>query len=200
MKGFLPGIITILLVSPIFAQRNTCSIGTTRFACPSNFEALATTDKSIRIFKSTESDGDLYFFVSEPTGAFDAAKVGEALRARYSNLSTDGFRWKPVPDPFVMSTRTKYKYDVMASLGLSGPVLVEVKGFVFDIKGKKLVLGYVSDLSENERLNQRLFDKAQGIGDNAVGCNVVVTTLNSITKEFKEAKQYCYLTTLAAPK
>jgi hypothetical protein len=110
------------------------------------------------------------------------------------------FSWRSVENPLVMGTNTKYKYDLVSSMGISASYLVEIKGFVFQINKQKFVLGYVSDWSEDGPTNRRRFDVGKGFADNAAGCNAVVTALNSVTKEFKEAKQYCFLSALGAPK
>ena len=45
-----------------------------------------------------------------------------------------------------------------------------------------------------------MFEVGKGFADNAPGCNAVVTALNSVTKEFKTPNQYCFFSTLGAPK
>lgn len=93
-----------------------------------------------------------------------------------------------------MNMKTKYEPKVFASLGISGEYLLEFKAYVFELKDKKVILGYVSNESDSKKIDEILFNKGNSLGDNAAGCNAVVTALNSITKEFKEKDQYCFLT------
>lgn len=181
-------------------QRSTCVIGTTKFKCPENFKEVKSQDSSIRIFKHREAGDDLYFFISVLSGEFDPMIAGKSVLSVFPNIDVDKFKWKTVAEPLVMNVTTKYQFKTMASMGIGPSMLVEVKGFVFDIKGKKIVMGYVSDWSEAyPEINNRLFEKGKAFGDNARGCNAVVTALNSITREFKEKKQYCSLTAFGAP-
>jgi len=193
-----------LLLIPIFAylavaQQKVCVIKAVQFDCPDNFKQVKSSDNTVRLFKYKESGNDLYFFATIPTTSFDPQKLGKAVKAYYSQ-SKEAFRWKRIPSPLVMSTKTKYKYDLSASYALSTDALIEIKGFVFKLDGKQVVLGYVSDWTGGDDDNRRRFERGTGVGDNAAGCNAVVTVLNSITHEFKEKNQYCFLTMLSAPK
>ena len=109
------------------------------------------------------------------------------------------FTWKTVDKPLVMGTDTKNKFDVSAVMGLGESNLIEVKGYIFQLDGRTIVLGYLSDWGAASESNRTRFREGSAIGDNAAGCNAVVTTLNSITKEFKEKRQYCFFSAFAAP-
>ena len=192
-------VVLLFAVSTAFSQM--CKVGATDFKCPEYFKAVKVSDPSISVFKYTESGNPLYFFIADPAAAYSAEAVGKAVLGLSSPSATPDVKWKEVTDPLVMSTRTKYKYKLTALMGLSSEKFVEVKSFAFDLKGSKLVLGYVSDWSEDGiGTNQRRFAAGKGFADNASGCNAVVTILNSITREFKEPRQYCYLSGLGGPR
>jgi hypothetical protein len=74
--------------------------------------------------------------------------------------------------------------------------LVNFVSRYFEFNGKTIVLGYGYD-TDSDGLAQ-LFERGEAIGDNAIGCNAIATTLNSITKEKKGKLQYCSLTALTA--
>lgn len=189
------------LVVGIHAQRPGCAIAGIKLDCPSNyFKEVKTTDPKTRIFRYSEKENRLYLFYSVPEGVFDPARIGQLVLGTYPNSKGEQFAWKTLDNPLVMDTRTNYKYDFSSSIGLSDRFLFEVKSFAFDVEGKKLVLGYVTDYSEDTATNKQMFEKQIGFGDNAPGCNAVVTALNSVTKEFKEKAQYCSLTVFSAPK
>lgn len=182
------------------AQRPRCSVGTTRFDCPDYFMELKGDDNSLRIFKYKEAGNNLYFFAFDSSTSFDVAKVGEAIKSYYPKTAVQELTWKTVKDPLTMDTKTKYKYDLIASMALGATTLFEVKGFVFQLADKKVVLGYISDWTEDVNTNRRRFQNGKGFADNAAGCNAVVSVLNSITKEFKDPKQYCFLSAIGASK
>jgi len=187
-------------VGSVAAQESNCAIHDVMLDCPSEyFKEVKVDDKETRIYKYAGKGKDMFFFATVPSKVFDAHKIGD-LVLKSSSTNSKPLEWKVEKDPLIMSTRTKYKYDLVASLGLSSSKLLEVKGFVFAIDGKKVVLGYVSDLSEDNNTNQRRFKAGQGYSDNASGCNAVVTALNSVTKEFKDKNQYCFLSAFGASK
>lgn len=136
----------------------------------------------------------MVFYIAAPNGEFDQAKVGKSIAQAISSKN-DKFSWKRLSDVFEMDTKTKYKYHLVSFLGLSDEMLVEIKAFIFNIRGKKLVLGYLYDWSDSKRENIRTFEKGNSLGGSGPGCNAVVTALNSVTKEFKEKEQYCTLQT-----
>jgi len=199
-------ILTALVFAVAFAgvspaqKHSRCSIGSTHFPCPEYFKEVKVSDPTTRLYKYTEKGNNLFFFTSVPQHSFDPAKVGELVLTSYRQLRNERLKWKPVNDPFVMSTDTKHKYQLVAAMGLGSSLFLEVKAFLFEVGGKKFVLGYVSDWSENEVTNRRRFEVGKGFADNAAGCNAVVTALNSVTQEFKTPKQYCFFSVLGAPK
>jgi hypothetical protein len=200
MKILLATTVIILLGTTIFAQGRSCAIGSVRFACPSKyFKEVSAGNAETRTFKYKEAGTGLYFFMSVPKTAFKPGTVGETVIKVDPKFSKEKFEWKPVIDPLVMDMETKYKYDLVASMGLSKSKLLEVKGFIFAVKGKSIVLGYVSDWSEDPAIDRITYKVGKGFADNAPGCNAVVTALNSVTKEFRQREQGCFLTGLAAP-
>lgn len=200
MKILIATALVILAGSSIFSQGRSCAVGGVRFTCPSKyFKEISTGKGDTRIFKYKEAGNELYFFMSVPDRAFNPEVVGGIVIKTYPNSSKENFEWKPVIDPWVMEMETKYKYEVVASMGISKTKLFEVKGFVFVLNGRNIVLGYVSDWSEDPTIDRILYQTGKGFGDNAPGCNAVMTALNSVTKEFREREQRCSLSGLAAP-
>ncbi len=175
-------------------SNSSCSIGKTYIECPKYFKKLPDVDQNIRFLKYKDEGLEMYFFITLASSGFDDTKLKEAVSKLYAGEKATSFRWKEEDDPLIMNMKTKYKPRVLASLGLSGEYLLEFKAFVFDVKDKKAIFGYVSNEGENEKVNEILFNKGNSLGDMAAGCNAVVSTLNSITKEFKEKEQYCFLT------
>jgi len=172
------------------AQRSACKIGTTTFACPDGFVKLPDVDSETRLFRLKREDL-LYLFVAVPSGDFVDSGLKEALEKYYSGASSRAFQWNTVKNPLYMAIDTKYENKVSASFGFWDKHLLEFKFFIFSVNGKDILIGYVSDWGEAPWLNKRLFEKGEGLGDSAVGCNAVATLLNSITKEFKSKKQHC---------
>lgn len=191
------GILCFLVICSVgtaVAQNSNCKLGTVNFVCPSDyFTEIKLASTEIRAFKYQSSDIKLIFYLAVPNSKFDPAKAGETIMSAYVK---DGqkFKWKQLPEPFEMDTKTKYKYELISHLGLSEKMLIEVKAFLFTIRGKKIVLGYITDWSESTSENKRLFESGQPLGGSGPGCNAVVTVLNSITKEFRGKEQYCTLT------
>lgn len=182
---------------PAFGQKKvSCRVGTTTFACPKDFVKLPDVNPETRLFRSKAKDEALYIFVVIPSGDFVDLALKKALEKYYVGGSNDSFQWKVINNPLTMDVDTKYENNVAASFGFRDKHLLELKYFTFSVKGKNILIGYVADWGEEPGLNKRLFEKGEGIGDTAVGCNAVVTILNSITKEFKERQQYCSLTTI----
>ncbi len=197
---YVAGLLTLFVCSTL-GQKPNCEIGEMRFECPSEyFKAIESRNSETRIFKYMGAGNNLFFFMSVPNGSFDPAMIGGLVQKAYPTATTEHFEWITEADPLVMNTDTKQKYDLVASLGLSETRLWEVKGFKFKINGKQIVLGYLSDWTEDGVTNKRRFQQAKGFADNAAACNAVVTALNSVTHEFKEPKQYCSLSTSSAPK
>ncbi len=194
MKLITTSMIVGLFSIAILGQKGPAfSIGTTKFICPAGFVMLPEVDRKTRLFQSKDKENSLYLFVSVPTGEFVDSTVKKAIENQYAANPGNAFQWKPVKNPMTMDVKTKHENRVTASFGLWDKHLVELKAFIFSVKGKIIVIGYASDWGEEPWLNKRLFDKGEGLGDTAVGCNAVVTLLNSITREFKEKKQYCSL-------
>lgn len=185
------------LVTPVFSQKN-CQAGGIPFACPEYFNEVKTTDPTIRLFEYKEKDSGLFFFVRVSSDPFSPNAVTNALLANGSIAKGQKFDWKSITNPLVMQMKTNHKYDLTASFGLSSSLLVEVKGFGFAVSGNKFVLGYLSDWTQDPAANRLAFDTGRGKGDHAAGCNAVVSVLNSVTKEFPDARQYCYFSALSA--
>jgi hypothetical protein len=179
-------------VNTSFSQEY-CPVGDIKFACPDDFSELKVDDNSTRLYKYKREDTLLYFFMTAPAADFEPAKIAALLASAEGQYKPGDFEWKPVMDPLVMSMKTKAKFEFSATYGLSSEHLIEIKAFKFGHEGKDFVLGYISDWTENPRYNRSRFVAGSSSGDHAVGCNTVVTVLNSVLKEFPEKGQGCYL-------
>lgn len=173
----------------LLAQKKICKVGSIEFQCPSKYyPEIKVNDPTVRIFEYKDGDGKVYFFMADP-----ARKITSSVLSELIPGLKGPFKWKAESDPLIMDLGTKYKFDLVAELGLSDQQLVEVKTFIFDVKGMKVVLGYLADWSEGPKYNRALFDAGKGFGDNASACNQVVTALNSITHEFRASDAGCTL-------
>lgn len=195
LKFLITALVLGLFLQPAFGQK-TCRIGTTTFSCPEGFVKLPNVNPETRLFRSKAKDEPLYLFVAIPSGDFVDLALKKALEKYYVGGSNKSFQWRTIKNPLTMDVDTKYESNVAASFGFWDKHLLELKYFTFSVNGKNILIGYVADWGEEPWLNKRLFEKGEGIGDTAVGCNAVVTLLNSITKEFKERQQYCSLSTI----
>ncbi|MFT3744459.1 MAG: hypothetical protein QM785_09190 [Pyrinomonadaceae bacterium] len=148
----------------------------------------------MRLFKYKDGADKVYFFMVDSASGFDLKLITNLIPGWGGT-----FEWKPEKQPLVMDLDTKYKFELVAFLGLSNSRLIEIKSFTFDVDKKKIQLGYVSDWSAGPESNRAAFRAGIGIGDNASACNQVVTALNSVTREFREKEQGCTLTALSAP-
>ncbi len=190
--GILVFLVLFLFSTFVSAQR-ACSVSGINFACPSKyFPEVKIGDKQTRIFKYRERGDDLFFFISVPAGSFEPAEVARLAYAKAPTAAQ--FDWMVETEPFLMDFETSHRPEISVWLGLNETKLLEVKAFHFDIGKRKFVLGYLSDLTEDQRTNAARFKAAKGFADNAAGCNEVMTILNSVTKEFKDKDQGCTLT------
>lgn len=191
--------IIVILGSNGYSQRKAlpCSIGTTRFLCPSGQKKLKDVDNTIRIFKDSQDGEDRYFFIAILDGVSTDSKIRSAIADYYLGSNSGRLEWKKVDDPLVMSMKTKYVPKISSQFGLLSENLIEIKTFIFDFNNKRILIGYADNFLDEVGTNRKRFQAGKGFSDNAASCNDVVTTLNSITKEFKEKDQYCFLSALA---
>ncbi len=94
-----------------------------------------------------------------------------------------------------MNLETKYEKKIVNWLGYKNKLVNFVSRY-FEFNEKTIVQGYGYD-TDSDGLVQ-LFERGNAIGDNAIGCNAIATTLNSITKEKKGNLQYCSISALSA--
>lgn len=193
-----------LLAASAFAQPGdkaaaaACDIGTLRFACPEDFVRLPDVDDTTRLFRFQYKTTVVYFFISVPVAKFDEMIVANSIGRQYSNGASP-FRWKKMKDPLMMGMKTRYEKKVASLLGYDGYYLINVKSASFKVDDKNIVLGYAWDSGEKLDKQQK-FARAEELGDQGIGCNAVVSTLNSITKEFPQARQYCFSSMASFPK
>jgi hypothetical protein len=202
MKFFLCIVCILFFTFDVsIAQRPTCSVNGVAFECPSKyFKEIKVDSSEIKLFKYTDKDAALFFFMSAPSASFDLHALGKLILHTYPKGADQMIEWKSERNPLVMEMQTKYKYDLDVTLGLTETKLFEVKAFNFTVKGKKIVIGYVLDDSETPAVNRELFKAGEGTSDNAAGCNAVATALNSLTREFREKEQGCTLTAIQSEK
>lgn len=202
VKAFykLPGLLapSLLIWTGVAAQPSTkdlnpsCRIGAVTFHCPEGFTKISNIDTETSLFKYQKNGTILYFFVSIPLKALDYSKITNAIAEHYLVNKQRPFRWKKARQTFMMSMKTKYDKQLASWLGYDGTRLITLTTSRFKVNRRNVILGYAW---ENDRLvnAEERFESASGTGDHAVGCNAIVNTLNSITKEFLE-EQYCFLT------
>lgn len=168
----------------------SCQIETTVFKCPEDFIKEKDIDENTQLFKQNYKGSITYFFVAILKTEFDDTKVRSVIAERLSGKTSDSFRWKTVDEPLVMDLETKYEKKIVSKLGYNDKLINFVNRY-FEFNGQTIVLGYGYD-TKNDGL-VKLFEEGGSEGDNAIGCNAIATTLNSITKEKKGALQYCTL-------
>jgi hypothetical protein len=168
----------------------SCKIGTTLFKCPEDFTKEQIVDGNTILFKQNYEGSIIYFFAAFSQQEFDDTLVRNVIGGKISGKQSDTFRWKDVKVPLVMDLETKYEKKVINRLGYNNKLINFITRY-FEYNGKTIVLGYAYDTDSDGLV--RLFERGEAIGDNAVGCNAIATTLNSITKEKKGNLQYCTL-------
>lgn len=199
LKVFLLLILSVAVVSSVEAQNKLkkqveknalCKIGTTEFKCPNDFKQEQIVDKETILYKYQNEDTTIYFFISIPSKNFDDAAVRNLISAKISGRTSDVFRWKELEEPFVMSLESKYETKIVGQLGYNRKLVNFVSRY-FDFNGKIIVLGYGYD-TKNDGAKE-MFERGDSIGDQAIGCNAIAATLNSITKEKKGDLQHCFI-------
>lgn len=176
-------------------SKNTtsCKIGTINFKCPEGFTKEQNVEENTILFKQNDEGLTTYFFVAFPQKEFDDTIIRNLIAGKISGKQSDVFRWNDVKVPLVMNLETKYEKKVINRLGYNNKLINFVSRY-FEFNGKTIVLGYAYDTDSDGSV--RLFERAEAIGDNAIGCNAIATTLNSITKEKKRNLQYCFISGL----
>ncbi len=175
-------------------KQTVCEVGSIKFTCPEDFEKLPNVDPTTSLFKFQYKDIVLYFFVANPSGKFERDAVMNAIAGYYPGGSALPFRWKEIKDSLHMSMRTQQEKEVDSWLGYDGTHLINMKSSKFKLDGKNVVFGYAWDWGPKVSGKQDKFKKADDLGDQAIGCNTVASTLNSLTKEFPQYRQYCFST------
>jgi hypothetical protein len=180
---------------PLKTSKKTilCKIGATSFKCPDDFQKEQIIDKNTILFKQNYNGSITYFFVAIPEQEFDDTNIRNIIAGKLSKKNSDIFQWKKVEVPIAMDLETKYEKKIVNRLGYNSK-LVNFMSRYFEFNGKTIILGYGYD-TDSDGFNE-LFESGEAIGDNAIGCNAIATTLNSITKEKKGKLQYCSLTAL----
>jgi hypothetical protein len=175
----------------------SCKIGTVSFECPEDFKKEQVVDENTILFKRDYEGSISYFFVAFPKQEFDDAPVRGVIAEKISGKPSDTFRWKDVKEPITMTLETKYEKKIVNRLGYNNKIINFVSRY-FEFNGKQIVLGYGYDTNNDGLV--KFFERGEAIGDNAIGCNAIATTLNSITKEKKGKLQYCTIQGFTASK
>src|SRR3954467_10579727 len=105
----------LLTVTAVIGQKNTCKVGSVDFRCPSPkyYPEIKVSDPLVRVFKYKDGDDKVYFFMADSAGRFDPTSLSKLIPGLAGT-----FEWKSEADPLVMELGTKYKFDLVALLGL----------------------------------------------------------------------------------
>lgn len=195
-------VVCFVFATDTFAQRTKtpkrpasgtgCAIGETRFRCPDGFVPEGAIDSKTKLFRGNGEGARLRVFVSMPLEGFDETLVRAKVARSLAPDSTKEFEWRTM-EPLLMNIESKYESESATSLGFDGSTIVNFIRREFKFGEKRIVVGYGYVFKTGATAKE--FNEALG-GDNAVGCNEIATILNSITREHKDARQYCFLTGL----
>jgi len=174
------------------ASNAGCAIGETRFRCPDGFVSEGAIDSKTKLFRGSGEGARLRVFVSMPLEGFDETLVRAKVARSLVPESTKEFEWRTM-EPLLMNIESKFESESATALGFDGSTIVNFIRREFRFGEKRIVVGY--GYVFRTAATQKEFNEALG-GDNAVGCNEIATILNSITREHKDARQYCFLTGL----
>lgn len=180
--------ITVTAQTTVGKTAPICDVGSLKFTCPEDFSKLPNLDDSTSLFKFQHRDTVVYFFVSVPNGGFDDTAVANAIGRYYASATP--FRWKKPKEPMTMTMKTQLERKTSSLVGFDGTSLISFRSAEFKVDNKNVVFGYVWDDKAGNK--QDKFKKAEGFEDQGIGCNAVASTLNSITREFPQARQYCF--------
>lgn len=176
------------------AKNAVCEAGNLKFTCPEDFEKLPNIDATTSLFKFQYKDTLVYFFVANPSGKFDQTSVMNGIATYYPGGVAAPFRWKNMKEPLMMSMRTLHEREVGSWIGYDGTHLLTLRTAAFKINDQNVVFGYAWEAGSKVDNKESKFKKASDIGDQSFGCNAMATTLNSVTREFPQGRQYCFST------
>lgn len=171
-----------------------CEVGNLKFACPEDFEKLPNVDPTTSLFKFQYKDLVLYFFVANPAGKLDQNAVMNSIAGYYPGGATPPFRWKEIKENQMGRLGTQHERELGAWTGFDGTHLIHLRTASFKHKDQNVVFGYAWDWGAKAGNKSDKFKKAADLGDQSFGCNAVASTWNSVTREFAQARQYCYST------
>lgn len=202
LKAIICTVIVCFVIAPVKGQTkkkvkiksSACTINAVNFQCPDGFTKVQNIGDAI-LFKQDNEGSVIYFFTAIPKQDFDDTSLRNIVAAGLSGKSADGFRWKDVSEPLMMNLETKFEKRIINRLGYNTKLINFVSRY-FEFNGKTIVLGYAYDTDSDGLV--KLFESGRAIGDNAVGCNAIATTLNSMTKEKRGKNQYCFIQGLSA--
>src|SRR5690349_7226830 len=107
--------VILLSTFTLIGQNGVCKIGSVVFKCPSKYyPEVQLHDPTIRLFKYKDGDDKVYFVMADHARNFDPAVVSKFIPGLGGP-----FEWKAESNPVLMDLGTKYKFDLVALLGLS---------------------------------------------------------------------------------
>jgi len=176
-------------------KKPVCRTESTIFRCSEDFLMDEAVDKNTVLLKGTGEYSAVYLFVSTPGDNFDEDKVKNRIAKKLSLGETKEFTWRDL-GPGLMDLESSFEKTQKSSVGFDGTSLIHFISRQFNFKNRNIIVGY--GYRPVDVATKPQFEGWLG-GDQAMGCNEIATIVNSITKEFKEAEQYCTLT-IAVPK
>jgi hypothetical protein len=194
--------IIVLNALPVIGQRTkpakpsvgdaSCVIGGLRFRCPDGFVPEGAIDSRTGLFRGKGEGSNLRVFVSLPVDGFDETLVRARVARSLFPDSTREFEWRKM-ESLLMNIDSKYASGNFVSLGFDGISIVNFVRREFKVGEQRIVVGYGYVFKQSATAAD--FGEALG-GDSAIGCNEIATVVNSITRERKDERQYCFLTGL----
>ena len=117
---------------------------------------------------------------------------------RSASTSTGGatppFKWKGIKENQMGRLGTVHERELGAWTGFDGTHLIHLRTASFKHNEQNVVFGYAWDWGNKIENKPDKFKKAVDLGDQSFGCNAVASTWNSLSREFAQARQYCYST------
>lgn len=187
----------LLFGIPVVAQpkpATICEVGNIKFSCPEDFEKLPNVDPTTSLFKFQYKDILVYFFVANPSGKFDQNVVMNSIAGYYPGGAAAPFKWKGIKENQMGRLGTAHEKELGAWTGFDGTHLIHLRTASFKHQDQNVVFGYAWDWGSKAENKPEKFKKGADLGDQSFGCNAVASTWNSVTREFAQARQYCYST------
>ncbi|MBV9240386.1 MAG: hypothetical protein JO314_00110 [Acidobacteria bacterium] len=142
----------------------------------------------------------IYLMIAKPSDSTTVPESKQLFEKYFAGKKGSEFEWKRAKSSLMMSVQTRYQPTLAGWLGSDGEHFVDFKVAEFTVDKQAITIGYAFDWADSRIIGlQQRFASGEGVGDQAIGCNALVSVLNSVTREFPEKKQYCSLSTLPGP-